>query len=144
MLTGNQLIAALAALPTVSLPGEVFRVVQAKYINTALSSVGSRLGGRYNPPSAFEALYLADSSVTALLEVEALIKAGTLLRSIAKPPLIVLSINSQLNAVLDITNLNSQQALGTNLQELTGNWRLMNALGQIAPTQSLGEAAYNL
>ncbi|MBW4494880.1 MAG: RES family NAD+ phosphorylase [Oscillatoria princeps RMCB-10] len=49
-----------------------------------------------------------------------------------------------MSAVLDITAFDSQNTLSTNLQELTGNWRLMNALGQIAPTQTLGEAAYNL
>ena len=46
--------------------------------------------------------------------------------------------------VLDLANWNVQQALGTNLQELTGNWRLINAQNKLAPTQILGEAAYNL
>jgi len=144
VLTNNQLIAAVAALPTSSLTGLAFRVIFVRYLDTALSSIGSVLGGRYNPPQAFQALYLTEESVTALLEVEALFKTGSKLRSIPKSPLIVLSIYYQLNAVIDITNFDNQQALATNLQELTGNWRLMNALGQIAPTQILGEAAYNL
>ena len=145
MVTGNQLIAALAALPTLPLTGVVFRVIQLRYLNTPLSSVGSvRFGGRYNPPQLFKALYLADNSVTALLEVEALFKTGTQLKSVPKPPLLVLSIYYQLNAIVDITNFDNQLALGTNLQEITGNWRLMNAQNQLAPTHILGEAAYNL
>jgi RES domain-containing protein len=145
MLTGNQLIAALASMPTLSTQGQVCRVIHIKYINSALSAIGSlQTGGRYNQKSAFQALYLADNPVTALLEVEALFKTRTVFRYVAKPPLIVLSIYYQLNAILDLTNLNNQLALGTNLQELTGNWLLMNAGGQLAPTQILGEAAYSL
>lgn len=145
MLTGNQLNAAIASLPTLSLYGVAFRIIQIQYINTPLSSVGSlRFGGRYNPQAAFEALYLAENSLTALLEVEALFKTKTEYRSILKPPLIILSTQYQINRILDITNLDNQMALGTNLQELTGNWLIMSMSGQIAPTQSLGEAAYNL
>ena len=76
MLSKNQLITAVAALPTVSLTGLAFRVIQVRYLNTALSSIGSVLGGRYNPPQAFQGLYFAEESVTALLEVEALFKTG--------------------------------------------------------------------
>ncbi|MBW4619127.1 MAG: RES family NAD+ phosphorylase [Cyanosarcina radialis HA8281-LM2] len=127
------------------MPGLVFRVVHIRHLNTCLSSIGSlRFGGRYNQPQAFESLYLADNPVTALLEVEALFKASTQLQCILKPPQLLISIEYKSSAVLDLTELNHQQILGTNLQELTGNWRLMNALGRVAPTQVLGEAVYNL
>lgn len=145
MLTGNELRTTLNSLSTLSSQGEVCRVIHIRYANTALSSIGSlRKGGRYNLAQRFSALYLTASPVTALLEVEAIVKAGTQFISLAKPPLIVLSIYYQLNSILDLTNLDNQIALGTNLQELTGNWLLMNAQGQIAPTQILGETAYNL
>ncbi|HEY9861622.1 MAG TPA: RES family NAD+ phosphorylase [Candidatus Obscuribacterales bacterium] len=145
MLTDNQLIAALASMPILSTQGEVCRVIHIRYANTALSSIGSlKTGGRYNQKSAFQALYLADNPVTALLEVEALLKTRTELTYVPKPPLIVLSIYYQLNAILDLTHLNNQRSLATNLQELTGNWLLMNAQSQLAPTQILGEAAYSL
>ncbi|MBW4494881.1 MAG: RES domain-containing protein [Oscillatoria princeps RMCB-10] len=91
MLTDNQLIAALASLPTLAMPGLGFRAVHIRHLNTCLSSIGSfRFGGRYNPPSAFEALYLADHPVTSLLEVEALLKARTELKSLLKPPQLLL------------------------------------------------------
>ena len=69
---------------------------------------------------------------------------SSILTYVPKPPLIVLSIYYQLNAILDLTNLNNQRSLGTNLHELTGNRLLMNAQSQLAPTQILGEAAYSL
>ena len=145
MLTDRQLIAAVSTLPALSITGLAFRVVHVRHLKTCLSSIGSfQFGGRYNRKSAFESLYLADHPVTSLLEVEALFKTGTKLQCILKPPQLLLSIEYSLNAVIDITNFDNQIALGTNLQELTGNWRLMNALDQIAPTQILGEAAYNL
>lgn len=134
MLTNNQLIATLEKLSTLSLTGVAFRVVQVTYLNTPLSSVGSILfGGRWNPPSGFSALYLADNSASILL-----------IRSVPNPLFVLLSISYKLNSVIDITNLDIQQALGIKPQKLTENWRLMNAQGQIAYTQKLGEAAYGL
>lgn len=145
MLIGNELISALTALPTLSTQGAVFRVIHIKYAKTALSAIGSfRKGGRYNLAQSFSALYLSADPVTSLLEVEAIVKAGTQIISIPKPPLVVLSIYYQLISILDLTDFDNQRILGTNLQEITGNWVLMNAQGQIAPTQILGEAAYNL
>lgn len=145
MLTGNPLIAAVESLPVLSTSGFAFRAVHVRHLNTCLSSIGSlQFGGRYNAPSAFEALYLATHPVTSLLEVEALFKSATELKCFLKPPQLLLSIEYKLSAIIDVANLDNQNTLNTNLQELTGNWRLMNALGQLAPTQLLGEAAYNL
>ncbi len=70
MLAGASLARAVANLPTRQLQGMVFRLIHARYAATALSAVGSlRHGGRYNRPGAFEALYLAESPITALCEV---------------------------------------------------------------------------
>ena len=136
---------ALSSLPTLSTQGQVCRVINIRYVSTALSSIGSlQKGGRYNLPQAFEALYLAEDPITALLEVEAISKAGTQLRFFVKPPLVVLSLYYQISTILDLTNPDNQSALGTNLQELTGNWLLMSMRGEAAPTQTLGEAAYSL
>ena len=44
--------------------------------------------------------------------------------------------------MIRICNLSASKL--TNLQELTGNWRPLNAQGEIAPTQELGYAAYNI
>ena len=55
------------------------------------------------------------------------------------------SIEYTLHSVLDLTDMNNQHHLGTNLQELTGNWHyLYTQKDQIAPTQQLGKAVYDL
>lgn len=58
-------------------------------------------------------------------------------------PRLLLSVEVALSAVLDLTTMQVQDTLSTNLQELTGSWLVMNADGQTAPTQALGTAAYN-
>ena len=45
--------------------------------------------------------------------------------------------------VLDLTQDHVQDVLGTNLQELTGEWKAMNARGLDAPTQRLGRVAFH-
>jgi hypothetical protein len=57
-------------------------------------------------------------------------------------PWVVVSVNGVLTNVLDLTNRGIQLQLGTNLTELTGEWRLTQSRGQTAPTQLLGHAAY--
>ena len=44
--------------------------------------------------------------------------------------------------VLDLTDRDVQARLGTSLQELTGAWRPMQTRGELAPTQMLGQLAY--
>ena len=107
---------------------------------TALSSIGSlRTGGRYNVRGRFEALYLASSPVTALREVEVLVETADGLRGVKGPPRILLSVEYRLQAVLDLTDASAREALGTTLDELCAPWRPLDAAGQVAPTQLLGE-----
>lgn len=56
----------------------------------------------------------------------------------------IFSIHYRLSAVLDLTDTSNQQALATNLQELTGAWIPFSAENQISPTQEVGAAAHNL
>lgn len=72
MLTGQQLVTALAGLTTLSAQGVVFRCIHIKYQNSALSSIGSlksggryNVGDKYNVGQAFAALYTSDSPLTA-------------------------------------------------------------------------------
>jgi RES domain-containing protein len=88
-------------------------------------------------------LYLADTPLTALQEINLIKLTDAALLSAKSSPRILLSVEVTLQAVLDVTNPNVQEALGTNLQELTGAWIAMNASGHIAPTQRLGQAAYD-
>lgn len=145
MLTGDELSAALAGLPALSESGVAYRIVHAKYAASTLSSIGSlKFGGRYNPPQAFEALYLASNPVTALQEVNAVVQTEDGLLGVKGPPRILLSVDYQLQAILDICHPENQSVLETNLSELIAPWRPLNAEGQMALTQMLGTAAYNL
>ena len=143
MLSGQFLSEGLQALPFVPFTRTFYRLIHAKYAETALSSVGSlRRGGRYNPPDAFEVLYLADSPLTGLMEVNALFRVDANLIPVRGAPRIILSVDLRLNTVLDLREKPTQQALGTNLQELTGAW-LPSPSGQPAPTQRLGQACFD-
>ena len=145
MLTGDRLSVALASLPVLTESGVAYRIIHAKYAGSALSAIGSlRFGGRYNPPQAFEALYLASNPVTALQEVNAVVQTETGLLGVKGPPRILLSVDYQLQAILDICSSEHQSVLETNLSELIAPWRPLNAEGTVASTQALGTAAYNL
>lgn len=144
MLTGNELTQALASLPLQEEAGVAYRIIHAKYADSALSSIGSlKFGGRYNPPQAFEALYLASNPVTALQEVNAVIQTEGGLLGVKGPPRILLSVDYNLQAILNICNPNTQSVLGTDLSELIAPWRPVNAQELIAATQMLGTAVYN-
>ena len=144
MLAGQALEDALASLPTTPWTGTAYRLIPVQFAETALSSIGSfRRGGRYNPKGAFEALYLADTPLTALQEVNLIKVTDAAILGVKSSPRLLLSVEVALRAVLDLTTTQVQAALGTNLQELTGSWLAVNAYGQTAPTQALGAAASN-
>ena len=138
MLEGEALREALTTLPLVPFTGTFYRLIHAKYAETALSSVGSLTnGGRYNPPGAFEVLYLADSPITGLQEVNALFRIDAQLIPVRGAPRIVLSVDCRLSGVLDLRDAGTQRALSTNPQELTGLW-VASSPDDPAPTQRLG------
>lgn len=118
-----------------------FKVIHAKYAATALSAVGSyRFGGRYNPAGSFEVLYLADSPVTALEEVEALLRSGEGLRGVKGPPRILLSVECDLGKFVNLSE--SLSALGLRLEALTSPWRDSLRRGETPVTHRLGTLAY--
>lgn len=143
MLRGKRLADKVAGLATLPFTASTYRLVHARYADTALASIGSyRFGGRYNPAAAFEVLYLADSPLTALQEVELLIRRDERLFAVKGSPRILLAVDVTLSRVLDLTADNVQKALNTNVQELTGSWLAMNAGGHVAPTQRLGQVCH--
>lgn len=145
MKNNPELAACLTTLQTLPFVGVTYRLIHARYAETALSSIGSlQTGGRYNPRGGFEVLYLADSPVTALQEVEALVKTRSGLFPIKGPPRILISVEVTLHAVLDLTSAEVQEALGTSLQELTGAWIALDDREAKAATQRLGEACFEL
>lgn len=144
MLADEALGNALKDLLPTPWTGVAYRLIPAQFAGTALSSIGSfRRGGRYNPREAFEALYLADTPLTALQEINLVRVTDAAILSAKSSPRLLLSVEVALAAVLDVTTVPVQDALDTNLQELTGSWLVMNAGGRIAPTQALGTTAYH-
>ncbi len=150
MLTDETLISKLKELPLLMQQGEVFRFVHIKHQTTLMSPIGSLIGGgRYNigqkfSPQQFSALYTSDSPITALKELNFLIDTQSGLTFFKRDPHILLSLEYSLQSILDLTDINHQNFLETNLQELTGVWRPLNKKDQIAPTQKLAKAVYDL
>jgi hypothetical protein len=101
-------------------------------------------GARFTPRGTFDSLYLSSDPVTALQEVNAVFETfGTPLLY----PWTVFGVNGVLTDVLDLTDPATQRQLGTNLQELTGNFAVMQDIhlegrGELPPTQLLGKAAF--
>lgn len=145
MLSGTALEQALTNLTPVPWTGVAYRLIPAQFAGTALSSIGSfRRGGRYNPKESFEALYLADTPLTALQEINLIKVTDEAILSAKSSPRLLLSVEVTLFAVLDVTTSQVQNTLSTSLQELTGSWLVTNASDQTAPTQALGAATYSL
>lgn len=143
MLKNQELVTAIAELPTQSAQGVVFRFVHIQYQNSVLSTIGSlKNGGRYNIAGSFSVLYTSDTPITALRELRVLVETATGLIASKAPPYLLLSIEYNLETVIDLTTSDQQKLLETNMQELTGVWLPKVFQGQIPPTQTLGEAVY--
>jgi RES domain-containing protein len=109
-----------------------------------LWGMGSRnSGGRFTPPDTFETVYLAEDPTTAWAEV-----TGVILHPQAPPltlraaPWVAITVDGVLATVLDLAEPSVQTALGTNMQELTGQWRYTKAQGREACTQRLGRICH--
>lgn len=142
MADASALLGAINNLPTTSLEETFFRVIHAKYAATALSAVGSyQHGGRYNPSGKFEVLYLANSPVTALEEVEALLRSGAVLQGVRGPPRILLSVQCALQSVLRFDEA-TLRPLSLTVDDLTQPWREQLRRGEIPLTHKLGRACF--
>lgn len=143
MLPDRELGVALAQQPGRPAIGTAYRVIPARFYLTALSTVGSRQrGGRYNPKGQLEALYLSESPVVALQEVEAIQRTSRELVGLTFGPKTLLSVTYRLDRVLNLTDPDVQKALATDRTELTAPWLLSQSASGNVPTQRLGLAAY--
>ncbi len=142
MADATELASALQSLEPTSLEQTFFRVIHAKYAATALSAVGSyHFGGRYNPADAFEVLYLADSPVTALEEVEALLRTDSDLQGVKGPPRIVLSVECTLQRVLQLRD-KALRTLGLTVEEVIAPWREDLRRNQTPVTHVIGRVSF--
>ena len=143
MADASELSDAISSLPTIPLKETLFRVIHAKYAATALSAVGSyHYGGRYNPAGTFEVLYLAANPITALEEVEALLRSGAALEGVKGPPRILLSVECALQHVLRFDEA-VLQTLGLTAEVLTKPWREQLRRGEVPLTHKLGRICFD-
>ena len=151
-------LGACPNLPHAPLTSTWFRAIQPQHWQTSLQTAHTAtIPGRFNAGNqaapGFEILYLADNPMVALFEVQSLFGSPTSPGAVVANPRqawIIINVDIQLQRVVDLTDVVAvQNLLGTNAQELTGDWR---AYGQRsaqtsvtaptgrAPTQDLGHA----
>ncbi len=100
------------------------------------------------PAAAINGLYLATDEMTTMAEVAGVLRPPGSPVAIVFKPLVLMSVLGVLTNLVDTTDPLVQAALGTNQQELTGNWaqaqaEYLAATGPMPPTQVLGQAAFN-
>jgi RES domain-containing protein len=151
---------AVSGLPSKLITGTWYRAIPPQHILTALKYSQSRdwpsryNGGRF-AQSPFDTIYLAETPIVAQLEAGALLGSSLSIDELIANPAAnysVLNVRVQLRNVLDLTDVEqSHGPLGTNAQELTGDWLAYHhrtdkhsvpAPVGLAPTQELGAAIY--
>lgn len=134
--------AKLQSLATAPKRGTFFRSIDLQYMTSPLSAVGSILeGGRYNHLGDFEVLYLADTQQTTLFETKAVYNHSGKVVGRRQPPRAMLSVDLELQVVLDLTSPDLQKALGVTLADLRAPWQLAQEEGRPIITQDIGAAA---
>ncbi len=100
-------------------------------------------GGRYNPAGNFEMLYAAETEDTVVRETRAVVVDPATGVRIAQrhPPAVHLTINVDLQVVVDLTNEDNCDALGIHVEDLLVEWRAMLATSKTPLTHVIGEAA---
>jgi len=159
------LLAILPALPRIALPGPWYRAVAFDYLQGPPpgAPAGSpiqplwpggchRKGVRFTPKSPaaapIDGLYLGTDETTTIAEVTGVLRPPGSPVAIVFNPLALLSVLGVLTNLLDTTDSVVQAALGTNQQELTGDWakaqaKYLAGAGPMPPTQVLGQAAFD-
>ena len=156
MLPEGRLRSALADVSLITIHGPWFRVVGAHLLRDAppgappgsapqpLWPGGALQGARFTPENGFGTLYLASDPLTALMETQAvfLTTRGELLPANLQP-WTLLGVDGVLTDVLDVGEPAIQEALGTSLAELTGDWLISQSAAGRSPTQALGQTAFD-
>jgi len=134
---------ALNGVPLTTWTGPLYRTVAGRYLRSLASVRGSlKADNRYTRAGTCAALYTSHYPELALLEVMQGSAFHEAFPGAASPVHVTFTVRVDLTRVLDLTLDDVQDALGTNLQELTGEWKALNALGRDAPTQRLGCVAF--
>jgi RES domain-containing protein len=125
--------------------GTWYRATTAEFANRQdlLAGVGSRMtGGRWNAPESFNAVYGCLEPETAMAEALANYRGYGIPVSEAMP-LVFVAVTVELQAVLDLTDRESQRILGVTARTMRSTpWRTLQEQGQEAVTQALGRIAW--
>lgn len=137
---------ALDALGRQAHRGSFFRNIDERFRDAPLATFRSFLyGGRYNRGAkyerkAFGALYLTDTPANGLLEVGAMVN-GVPARL---APRLLLSVDADLQAVIDLRPPQAHAALGVTIGDLTAcGWQRAQKRARTV-TQEIGAAAFDL
>ncbi|MBX3077114.1 RES family NAD+ phosphorylase [Candidatus Obscuribacterales bacterium] len=141
--------AIIDALPLINYSAPCYRIVDFATLTGSmipLYTLGpGKKGQRYTPKMGPNALYVAEDVVTAQAEyhrvLRAVLVADPTYHVIANPT-VQLTIQVNLERVLDLTDKNVLTALGTTVDELTGPWRKQMIKKLFCPTQVLANTVY--
>jgi RES domain-containing protein len=152
MLERSALQAALPTLTNDLIPavhGRWARCVALQHLQGATPEPlwpggGARTGARFTPKGGPASLYLATEALTVLAEVGVVYEtpAGRT-DYVVHQPYGIFCVKGIVPQVLDLTDPIVQRALQTNDQELRGPWLRLQGRPEGAPTQVLGQAAFD-
>ena len=103
-------------------------------------------GARYTPRNGMPSLYLAESTDTAIAEVNqifATLRRLQLPTSVPISPCVLFSVNVSLKQVLDLSDPQIQVTLQTDLGELLAPWREAQPSATLPATQRLGRESFD-
>jgi hypothetical protein len=97
--------------------------------------------------SGIDSLYLAEDELTPLLEIAGVLRPPGSTVPLLFDPQVMMTVDGVLTDIIDLTDIATQQTLGTTYQELTGHWQIQQAShlagqGGLPPTQALGQEAF--
>ena len=144
----------LRRVPLVAVSGPFHRLAECSFVYDQLvagkrpgilAGLGARsVGGRFTPPHHFETLYVATTAGTAQIEAwYPMVGSGVVAPLRPSKPYIHLGIDGQLQRVLDLTDPPVMALLELTVNEIHAPWRLLQAEGREAPTQTLGRLVHD-
>jgi RES domain-containing protein len=129
----------------VAFSGKLIRVTGMDYANTddLLSGDGSlHYGGRYNSKGRFRAIYASMELDTATAELLAHHRhQGRPDPEAEVFPIAAVSLEIEVDRLLDLTNSSTRRKLKVKLKDLVGDWQGVQGRGREALTQAIGRLA---
>lgn len=134
----------IQALGTRNVRGLFVRTIDEGFRRLGLSALGSILkGGRFNRRLTVEALYLADSPITAAYEAQAVVNAAGKAVVQARSPRVTLTVDVAIARALDLTTDDALETLGITRDQLLATFlRAQERYATIS--QEVGAAAHRL